>query len=62
MFIALLVPQVLKPLYLAMAVCAAALSVTLLLLGFSHSNVMVATLVCATCGACLDTWINRKSS
>jgi len=62
MFIALLVPQMLKPLYLVMAVCAAALSVTLLLLGFSHSNVMAATLVCATCGACLDTWINRKSS
>jgi 4-azaleucine resistance transporter AzlC len=62
MFIALLVPQVLKPLYLAMAACAAALSVTLLLLGFGQINVIAATLVCATCGACLDAWINRKSS
>ena len=62
MFIALLVPQVLKPLYLAMAVCAAALSVTLSLLGFGQTNVIAATIVCATCGACLDAWINRKSS
>lgn len=60
MFIALLVPQVLKPLYLVMAVCAAALSVTLLLLGFDQANVIVATIVCATVGACLDAWINRK--
>ena len=62
MFIALLVPQVLKPFYLAMAVCAAALSVTLLLAGFSRANVIFATIICATCGACLDTWIKRKSS
>jgi len=62
MFIALLVPQVMKPLYLAMAVCAAALSVTLLLAGFSRANVIAATIICATCGACLDAWINRKSS
>ena len=62
MFIALLVPQVMKPLYLAMAVCAAALSVTLVLLGFDRANVILATIACATCGACLDVWINRKSS
>jgi len=62
MFIALLVPQVLKPLYLVMAVGAAALSVTLLLLGFGQINVIAATIFCATCGAGLDAWINRKSS
>jgi 4-azaleucine resistance transporter AzlC len=61
MFIALIVPQVLKPLYLVMAICAAALSVTLLLAGFGRVNVIIATIVCAGCGACLDAWINRKS-
>jgi len=62
MFIALLAPQVMKPLYLAMAVCAAALSVMLVLLGFGRANVILATIVCATCGALLDAWIKRKSS
>jgi 4-azaleucine resistance transporter AzlC len=62
MFIALLVPQVLKPLYLTMGACAAALSVALVLAGFGRVNVIIATIVCATCGALLDAWINRKSS
>ncbi|MDR3090382.1 MAG: AzlC family ABC transporter permease [Desulfobulbaceae bacterium] len=62
MFIALLTPQVMKPLYLAMAVLAAALSVTLLLLGFDRIHVILATMICATLGACLAPWINRKSS
>ncbi|MCL2341181.1 MAG: AzlC family ABC transporter permease [Proteobacteria bacterium] len=62
MFIALLAPQVMKPLYLAMAVCAAALSVTLVLLGFGRAHVIIATIVCATCGAGFEAWINRRSS
>ena len=62
MFIALLVPQVVKPLYLAMAVLAGSLSVTLCLLGFSQSHVIVATVVASTAGLGVGEWMNRSSS
>jgi len=62
MFIALLVPQVAKPVYLMMAVLAGALSVTLFLLGFSQSHVIAATVIASTVGLGVEQWINRSSS
>ncbi len=62
MFIALLVPQVMKPVYLMMAILAAGLSVTLYLLGFSQSNVIIATLVAATTGVGVEQWMTKPSS
>lgn len=62
MFIALLVPQVVKPVYLMMAVLAAGLSVTLYLLGFSQSHVIIATMVAATVGVGVEQWMTKPSS
>ena len=62
MFIALLVPQVVKPVYLMMAILAAGLSVTLYLLGFSQSHVIIATMVAATVGVGVEQWMTKPSS
>lgn len=62
MFIALLVPQVVKPVYLTMAVLAGGLSVTLYLLGFSQSHVIIATIVAATVGVGVEQWMINSSS
>ena len=59
MFIALLVPQVVQPVYLMMAVLAAGLSVTLYLLGFSQSHVLIATVVAATVGSGVEQWMKK---
>ncbi len=59
MFIALLVPHLVKPVTLAMAALAGALSVALFLLGFSQSHVIVATIVCATLGLMVEQWIKK---
>lgn len=62
MFIALLVPQVVKPVYLMMAILAAGLSVTLYLLDFSQSHVIIATMVAATVGVGVEQWMTKPSS
>ncbi len=62
MFIALLVPQVVKPVYLMMASLAAVLSVTLSLTGFSQSHVIAATIIASTVGLGVEQWMNRSSS
>jgi len=62
MFIALLVPQIVKPLYLMMAVLAGGLSATLYLLGFSQSHVIIATVVAATVGVGVEQWMTNSSS
>jgi 4-azaleucine resistance transporter AzlC len=62
MFIALLVPQVIKPVYLVMAVLAGSLSVFLSLYGFSQSHVIAATVIASTVGLGVEQWINRSSS
>ncbi len=62
MFIALLVPQIVKPVYLMMALLAAGLSVTLYLLGFSQSHVIIATVVGATVGVGVEQWMKNSSS
>lgn len=62
MFIALLVPQLVRPVYLIMAVLAGVLSTTLLLLGFAQSHVIVATVVASTIGCGVEQWMNRSSS
>lgn len=59
MFIALLVPQVIKPVYLVMAVLAGTISVTLCLMGFSQSHVIVATVVASSAGLGVEQWKNR---
>ena len=62
MFIALLVPQIVKPVYLMMAVLAAGISVTLYLLGFSQSHVIIATVVAASVGVGVEQWMKNSSS
>ncbi len=62
MFIALLVPQVVKPVYLMMALLAAGLSVTLYLLGFGQSHVIIATIIAATVGTGVEQWMKNSSS
>jgi len=62
MFIALLVPQVVKPIFLMMAVLAGILSVTLSLYGFSQSHVIVATVAASTVGVGVEQWMKRTSS
>ena len=62
MFIALLVPQIVKPVYLMMALLAAGLSVTLYLLDFSQSHVIIATVVGATVGVGVEQWMKNSSS
>lgn len=62
MFIALLVPQVVKPVYLMMAVLAGLLSVSLYLLGFQQSYVIAATVIASTVGLGVEQWTSRSSS
>ncbi len=62
MFIALLVPQIVKPVYLMMALLAAGLSVTLYLLNFNQSHVIIATVVGATVGVGVEQWMKSSSS
>ncbi|SHO48326.1 AzlC family ABC transporter permease [Desulfopila aestuarii] len=62
MFIALLVPQIVKPVYLMMAVLACVISVSLSLLGFSQSHVIAATVIASTVGLGVEQWMNRSSS
>jgi len=62
MFIALLVPQIVKPVYLMMALLAGATSVPLSLLGFSQSHVIAATVIASTVGLGVEQWMNRSSS
>jgi len=62
MFIALLVPQIVKPVHLMMAVLAGVTSVTLSLLGFSQSHVIAATVIASTVGLGVEQWMNRSSS
>lgn len=62
MFIALLVPQVVKPVYLMMAVLAGTISVCLSLYGFSQSHVIAATVIAATVGLGVEQWMTRSSS
>lgn len=59
MFIALLVPQVVKPIYLMMAVLAGGLSVGLCLLGFSQSHVIAATVIASTVGLGVEQWMKK---
>lgn len=59
MFIALLVPQVVQPIYLMMAVLAGLLSVVLSLLGFAQIHVIAATVIAATVGLGVEQWIKR---
>ena len=62
MFIALLVPQIVRPVYLMMAALAGILSVALGLLGFSQSHVIAATVIASTVGLGVEQWMNRSSS
>ena len=62
MFIALLVPQIIRPVYLWMAILAGALSVTMLLAGFTQLHVIAATIISSTVGLGIEQWINRQSS
>ncbi len=59
MFIALLVPQLVKPVYLLMAIVAAALSVGLQLLGYGQSHVILATVIASTLGLAIVQWIKN---
>jgi predicted branched-subunit amino acid permease len=59
MFIALLVPQLVKPVYLMMAIVAAALSVGLQLMGFGQSHVILATVLASTLGLGIEQWIKK---
>ncbi|WP_217907637.1 MULTISPECIES: AzlC family ABC transporter permease [Desulfosediminicola] len=62
MFIALLVPQLVKPVYLMMAALAALLSVSLFLLGFEQFHVIAATVIASTVGLGVEQWTSRSSS
>lgn len=59
MFIALLVPQFVKPVYLVMAVVSGLLSVILYLLGFSQSHVIAATVIASTLGLGMEQWMKK---
>lgn len=62
MFIALLVPQLVKPVYLLVAILSAILSVILLLAGFSQSHVILATVIASTAGLGIEQWTRKSSS
>ncbi len=62
MFIALLVPQVVQPVYLMMAVLSGGLSVVLYVQGFSQSHVIIATVIGATVGIGVEQWMKKSSS
>ena len=61
MFIALLVPQLVKPVYLWMAILAGGISTGLLLCGFSQANVILATILSSTVGLGVEQWIRKRS-
>jgi 4-azaleucine resistance transporter AzlC len=62
MFAALLVFQVKTARIALIAALSGALSTFLLLSGASHWNVIIATLVAATCGVLIETWTKKSSS
>ena len=62
MFIALLVLQIKDRVQVGVALATGALSVVLLLMGVGQWNVIVATLVGATIGVIVETWIKKQSS
>ena len=59
MFIALLVPQIVKPVYLVMATFAGLTSVALSLLGFGQSHVIIATVAASTLGLGVGRWMKN---
>lgn len=62
MFIALLVFQIKDYRFAVIALLAGALSTALLLAGISQWNVIIATLIAATCGVFLESWTKKLSS
>lgn len=62
MFIALLVPQLIKPVYLMMAAVAGMVSIGLHQLGYAQSHVIAATVVASTLGIGVESWMERRSS
>jgi 4-azaleucine resistance transporter AzlC len=62
MFIALLVLQIKDRVQIGVALATGALSVGLLLMGVGQWNVIAATLVGATMGVIIETWIKKQSS
>lgn len=61
MFIALLVPQIRERLHLVVALLAGALSTLLLLSGLDQWSVITATVLAATFGAGVETWMKQRS-
>lgn len=61
MFIVLLVWQVKSLLFLFTAVAAGVFSLALILLGLDQSSVIIATVLAATLGLAVETWIKKKS-
>ncbi|HBH27796.1 MAG TPA: branched-chain amino acid ABC transporter permease [Desulfofustis sp.] len=62
MFIALLVPQLITASHLAAAALAGALSTVLYLAGLSQSHVIAATIIGASAGLWIESWIRPRSS
>jgi len=62
MFIALMVLQIKDRVQVGVALVTGALSVILLLMGVGQWNVIAATLIGATVGVVLETWIKKPSS
>ncbi|MBS3809455.1 MAG: AzlC family ABC transporter permease [Desulfobacterales bacterium] len=60
MFIVLLVWQVKSLLFLFTAVAAGVCSLALILLGLGQSSVIIATVIAATLGLAVETWIKKK--
>ncbi|GAU09667.1 AzlC family ABC transporter permease [Desulfoplanes formicivorans] len=59
MFIALLVAQIKEPMHVLVALIAGILSVVLALVGLDHFHVILATVVAATLGLGVETWIRK---
>ena len=62
MFAALLIFQIKNARFALIAVLAGVLSTGLLLAGASQWNVILATLIAATCGVFIETWTKKSSS
>jgi len=62
MFIALSVMQMEDAIHVGVALFGGALSVALLLLGVAQWNVILATIIAASVGVCLELWTNDRSS
>ncbi len=62
MFIALLVMQIKNRRQIMVAIIAGLMSVLLLQLGMKHWNIIVATIIAATCGVFIEPWIRKASS